>query len=50
MKKMYRLVAVGVSLLFVAGVLATTSMAQEASKPLILRFANPVPQQSWFGN
>ena len=49
MKKKDRLVAVGVGLLFVAVVFATTCMAQEAGKPLVLKFANPVPQQSWFG-
>ncbi len=49
MKKMVRLVAVGVGLLFVMGVFATTCMAQEAGKPLTLKFANPVPQNSWFG-
>ena len=50
MKKMYVLLIVAAwSLAFITPVFSTTCMAQEAFKPVTLKYADATPQQSWFG-
>ncbi len=49
MKKMVLPVAVGVSLLFLTFGFPTPCTAAEGVKPMTLKYADAVPEQSWFG-
>jgi len=49
MKRMHLPVAVGVGLLLVTFVFSATCLAAESFKPITLKYAAPVVQQSWYG-
>lgn len=48
MKRIHRLIVIAISVTFSFTVLSTASMAQEL-KPMTLRMANAVAENSWFG-
>ena len=48
MKRIHRLIVIAISVTFTFTVLSTASMAQEL-KPMTLRMANAVAENSWFG-
>jgi len=49
MKRISVLIVMGVCLLFITPLFSTTVLAQDAFKPITLKFADAIPQQSWFG-
>ena len=51
MKRMYVLLIAAVwSLALITPMFSNTCMAQEAFKPVTLKYADATPQKSWFGN